>query len=333
MSETKERDLTKSQKLEIPTTVKEVGGEGSRVLEFIASTETPDRSNDIIDVAGWDLTNYNKNSIFAWAHDYSKLPVGKGVNAFADIRNKALKIQVKFPTIAELCSDVEHPSKEALLADTVYNMYKGGYLNAVSVGFRGLEYEQRNDEAVKDLPLWDRGMHFKKAELFELSAVLVPCNQEALVTMRGMKSFNPEGLKMVEEILSKSNVPEGETSGEVEDMEITEQIKALTDKVTSLEEKLNSNVETKAGAKFSAATKAELQKVSEAMKACHKGMKACHESLSKMLEDPQEGPVGDEGTDTGDNGEGKPEPNPGKALDLASDDVSSIAKKLFSEDK
>jgi hypothetical protein len=333
MSEKKERDLTKSQKLEITTIVKEVGGEGSRVLEFIASTETPDRSNDIIDVAGWDLTNYNKNAIFAWSHDYSKLPVGKGVNAFADIRNKALKIQVKFPTIAELCSDVEHPSKEALLADTVYNMYKGGYLNAVSVGFRGLEYEQRSDDSVKDLPMWERGIHFKKAELFELSAVLVPCNQEALVTMRGMKSFNPEGLKMVEDILSKSNVPEGETSGEVEDMEITEQIKALTDKVTSLEEKLNSNVETKAGAKFSAATKAELQKVSEAMKACHKGMKACHESLSKMLEDPQEDPAGDEGTDAGsDSGVEKPKPND-KALDLASDGVESIAHKLFSEDK
>jgi len=333
--ETKERDLTKSQKLEITTTVKEVGGEGSRILEFIASTETPDRSNDIIDVAGWDLTNYNKNAIFAWSHDYSKLPVGKGVNAFADIRNKALKIQVKFPTIAELCSDVEHPSKEALLADTVYNMYKGGYLNAVSVGFCGREYEQRNDEAVKDLPLWERGIHFKKAELFELSAVLVPCNQEALVTMRGMKSFNPEGIKLVETLYEKSNIPEvKETSGEVEDMEMKEQIADLTEKVSALEAKLESNVETKAGAKFSAATKAELQKVSEAMKACHKGMKACHESLSKMLEDPQEDPDGDEGTDAGsDSRVEKPKPNDGKAIDLASDGVESIAHKLFSEDK
>ena len=137
---------------------------------------------------------------------------------------------------------------------------------------------------------------------------------------------------MIEDILAKSNVPEGETSGEVEDMD-AETVKALTDRIASLEAKIESNVETKAGAKFSAATKAELQKVSEAMKACHKGMKACHESLSKMLEDPQEDPAGDEGTDTGDNGEGKPEPKPGKALDLVSDDVSSIAKKLFSEDK
>jgi hypothetical protein len=162
-----ERNLNEAQSIQLTTRVKEIGGEGSRVLEFIASTETPDRSNDIIDVAGWDLKNWNANSIFAWSHDYSKLPVGKGVSATKDVRGKMLRIQVKFPTIAELCSDPLHPSEEALFSDTVYNMYKNGMLSAVSVGFRGLEFEIRNDDSMKDKPQWERGVHFKKAELLE----------------------------------------------------------------------------------------------------------------------------------------------------------------------
>ncbi len=86
-------------------------------------------------------------------------------------------------------------------------MYKSGYLSAVSVGFRGIKFNPRDDDAVQEQPIWQRGMHFLEAELLEVSAVLVPCNPDALVSMRGMKSFHPEGIRIMESYLAKSAIP------------------------------------------------------------------------------------------------------------------------------
>lgn len=314
--------------IEVNARVKEVGGEGSRVLEFIASTETPDRAGDIIDVAGWKLDNYlggigkGQNPIFAWSHDYSKLPVGKTISASADVRAKALAIRVRFPTIAELCTDPTNPSEEALFADTVYNMYKGGYLNAVSVGFRGLKYKTRDDPSVMEKPEWMRGTHFLEQELLEVSAVLVPCNQEALVSMRGMKSFNPAGVNLLEKYFTERS----------EEQNMTEELKALSDRIKSIEDA----IEVKAGSRHSKETREELGKVSEAMKACHKGIKACYDAIDKMIEvAPVEEQSGTEDQDGGaSDGREKPKPNAGDGksvdtLDVTTASVTDIAEKLF----
>jgi uncharacterized small protein (DUF1192 family) len=327
-----ERDLSKNQEVQINARVKEVGGEGSRILEFIASTENPDRSNDIIDVAGWDLSNYmgtiskGGNPVFAWSHDYSKLPVGKTISAVKDTRNKALTIRVKFPTVAEMCTDINNPSEQALFSDTVYNMYKNGMLNAVSVGFRGLEFEIRNDESVKDKTQWERGVHFKRAELLEVSAVLVPCNSDALVTMRGMKSFNEDGIKAYEKVISAKALEDS--------MEATK-IAELEERIKTLE---SSAVVVKAGSKFSRESREAIGKVTEALKACHKGMKACYETLDKMIEEaPVEEQSGTEGQDGGaSDGREVLKPNAGdgksvdapvvKELDIKTASISDVAK-------
>lgn len=334
MSDITERDMSATQNIQVITRVKEVGGDGSRVLEFIASTETPDRSNDIIDVNGWVLDNYigaigkGSNPIFAWSHDYSKLPVGKTVAVNKDVRGKALSIRVKFPTIAEMCSDPAHPSDAALFADTVYNMYKNGMLNAVSVGFRGIKYKTRDDDAVLEKPEWMRGIHFLEQELLEVSAVLVPCNQDALVTMRGMKGFNPDGVAIMEKMMVEKTGKTGEENmADITLAELNERVKALEDGL----------VLGKAGSKFSKESREAIGKVAEALKACHKGIKSCHEALSKMIEEP---PVEDQsGTEDQDGGASdgreKPKPNTddGKAaladvvknLDLASASLEDVA--------
>ena len=328
------------RKMQLATRVKIVGNEADRILEFIASTETPDRSGDIIDSAGWILENYlgpsgKGNPIFAWSHDYTHTPVGKTISVVKDLRQKALIIRVKFPTIAELCSDMDHPSESALFADTVYNMYKTGYLSAVSVGFRGLEFDARSDSDVADLPLWQRGMHFTKVELLEVSAVLVPCNQEALVNMRGMKGFRADGLKAFQELTTKElvnivtafakstleeetdpsdegegNTAEGQSElfGEDGDMG-EEKLKALEDRMKVLEAQV-----VKGGAKFSAETKGNIVKVVEALKASHKAIKGCHDALEKMIADEgsdsaTEAPAANVPGDEGSTGTETPKPN------------------------
>ena len=40
--------------------VREVGDPADRILEFVGSTADVDRYGDIIEVAGWDLKNYQE---------------------------------------------------------------------------------------------------------------------------------------------------------------------------------------------------------------------------------------------------------------------------------
>ena len=178
-----------------------------RTIQFIASTENPDRENDIIEIGAWDVSKYigmpgsPQNPIFAWSHDLDRLPVGKTIAVSTDLQNRALLASVYFPTIKELSSDPDHPSDEALFADTVYNMYLNGMLNAVSVGFIGREYDIRDDDAVKGLELWERGTRYTDVELVEISACLIGVNSDALAINRAVKGFSPKGMKLVREAI------------------------------------------------------------------------------------------------------------------------------------
>lgn len=151
--------------------VKEID-EQERSIWFVASTEDKDRVGDIIRVAGWKFDAYDRNPVFLWAHDSDELPIGKCVARQIDGARLLMKIQ--FATVEE------NP-----LADQVYRLYKGGYLNAVSVGFKPLKRMPIHPE-----DRWgDLGWEFIEQELLELSAVPVPANSSALqLMMKGLDS-------------------------------------------------------------------------------------------------------------------------------------------------
>ncbi len=148
--------------------IKEVGPSQDRVLEFIGSTSDVDRYGDIIDVEGWDLKNYLKNPVFLWAHNYQHPPIGKALSVKK--ADGALTFRIQFPT-----------PEEFPFADTIYKLYLGGYLKATSVGFGGLDSEGIYGEPQGDSG-WRPylGTHYHKQELYELSAVPVPANPNAL---------------------------------------------------------------------------------------------------------------------------------------------------------
>lgn len=138
---------------------------GERKMSFTISTAAVDRDGDTIDPKGWDLGSYAKNPVVLWAHDYSSPPVGKAVN----IKSTEHGLQ----------ADVEFlPQGLDPFADKIHDMCKAGFLNATSVGFRGVEYDEAQGR---------KGYDFKKQELLEFSIVPVPCNPEALA-QRGLKN-------------------------------------------------------------------------------------------------------------------------------------------------
>jgi len=136
--------------------------EDDRTIDFIISTAAKDRDGDTIDPKGWILTNFLKNPVVLFGHDNRSLPVGKAENI--RLEGGALKASVKF-------ADAEMNP----LAESVFQMVKGGFLNATSVGFSPVEFE-RNDGGIK----------FIKQELLEFSIVPIPSNPEALVTAKGL---------------------------------------------------------------------------------------------------------------------------------------------------
>lgn len=137
-----------------------------RILELIGSDESKDRQGDIVKLDGWDLTNYKKNPVFLWGHDYTKLPLGKSVKIVKDKATGKLKFHVQFADASM------NP-----MAEQVYQMYKHGFLKATSVGFRPLEWEGKSGD--DDMPNFG-GNVYTKQELWELSACPVPANPNAL---------------------------------------------------------------------------------------------------------------------------------------------------------
>jgi len=151
--------------------------EQSRTIEFVASTEEVDRYGDIIRVAGWKLDNYRRNPVFLWAHRSGEPPIGKCVEVRTEENPPALVQKVEF-------ADAEtYP-----FASTIFNLYKGKFLRAVSVGFMPLEHPKAiRDENNDQMTGWE----FTNQELLELSAVPVPANPEAVARMVS-KGFGTE---------------------------------------------------------------------------------------------------------------------------------------------
>lgn len=137
--------------------------EDERSFMAVASDNSTDRHGERIEQEGWDLENFIKNPVVPWGHDYYNPPVATAVEV--GLKDGKLMFKPKFATVAELSSDPSNPSDWAKFVDTIYNMYKGGYLRAFSVGFIPKEMD---------------GDTFKKQELLEISAVTVPSNPNAL---------------------------------------------------------------------------------------------------------------------------------------------------------
>lgn len=151
----------KYDKLILKPQIKANEEDDSRVLRFIGTDETKDRYDEVMTMSGWDFKNYKKNPVFLWAHRSMDPPIGKAIKIESD-KEKGFIF------------DVEFADRETYaFADTVYKLYKGGFLSAVSVGF--MPKEHKKDDK-------DETVYITKKELLELSAVPVPANPNALQT-------------------------------------------------------------------------------------------------------------------------------------------------------
>lgn len=124
-------------------------------VRVIASTEDTDRDMEIIKQDGLDLTQFIKNPVILFAHNYQAPPIGKAIKA--EITERGLQIDIKF------ASEKANP-----LAQQVKQLMKEGILKAVSIGFIPKERDANDPKIITS------------AEILELSIVPVPSNPNAL---------------------------------------------------------------------------------------------------------------------------------------------------------
>lgn len=145
-----------------------------RTATFIITTGTADRDQDIVVPQGLSIAHYQNNRVVLWGHDQSILPIAKCIGI--------QPIDNGWQATVEFATAEANP-----MAEQVYQLVKGGFLSAVSIGFIPLELE------LNELG----GYTITKSELFEFSIVNVPANPEALVVE------DEEALIMDEQIIAE----------------------------------------------------------------------------------------------------------------------------------
>ena len=154
----------------------------SRTLIVKISTNTPDRSNDVMVAEGADMKSYMRNPVVALNHNYMGLSIAKSEQV--EVKGDHILAKVKFPDRGVYA-----------LADTVHELYKGGFMNAWSIGFIPGKSKDREKG----------GREYTEWELLEFSAVLVPDNPEALTLLRSKGYEVKEGKdKKFVEIVEKA---------------------------------------------------------------------------------------------------------------------------------
>ncbi|MEM9043419.1 MAG: hypothetical protein AAGC81_01900 [Pseudomonadota bacterium] len=164
----------------------------TREIDFIVSTAAKDRDGDVVEPGGWVLDQYRENPVVLFAHDSGKPPIARASNI--TIEDGALRATAKF-------ADAETYA----FADTVFRLYEGGFLNAVSAGFMPMEMEP--------LPMIEgerNGFRFTRQTLWEFSAVPIPSNPEALVEAKGAGIDVDPCIEHIEEALDTGRFSEAE---------------------------------------------------------------------------------------------------------------------------
>lgn len=179
-----------------------------RIIKGIASTPSPDRSDDIVDPQG---AKFALPIPFLWQHMHSQ-PIGEVTEAV--VTDKGIEVTVQIARIEE-----EGKLKDRI--DEAWQSIKSGLVKGLSIGFRGI--------TVEDIPRsW--GLHFKEWEWFELSAVTVPANAEAsIVEIKTIsKSFEQQEKSALGDELPKTKVEKPTAGDSAEKKHVTVKLNCPT---------------------------------------------------------------------------------------------------------
>jgi hypothetical protein len=179
--------------LHVRTSVpKDAGSEP--IVDFISSDESLDRYNEIISASGWVLDSYLKNPVFQDSHDYSTILRTIGKASVTQVRDGKLFQRIHFAVNANPLAKIAHA------------LYKGGFLNAVSVGFVPLKWQNGDSTTAGSGPsAFSR--KYTKQVLLETSAVAIPANPNALQLAYDSGAIEKSDLRELLQLLRETSQP------------------------------------------------------------------------------------------------------------------------------
>ncbi|UZW54049.1 HK97 family phage prohead protease [Sphingobium sp. JS3065] len=136
-----------------------------RIIEGVATTPTPDRSQDIVRPMG---AKFSLPLPFLWQHRHDE-PVGHVIDA--DPRPSGIRFKAQI-------EKTDEPGKLKDRLDEAWLSLKLKLVRATSIGFRPLKYSF----------IENGGIDFEEWDWLELSGVTIPANPDAAIT--AVKQFD-----------------------------------------------------------------------------------------------------------------------------------------------
>lgn len=136
-----------------------------RQLDAIVSTPNRDSHGETVNPNGIDWKRYDKNPVLLWQHNASLGTIGTCKMHYKDDQQNTI-------TRFEFAKGTE-------LSDKAWALYSQDHQRAFSIGFRVKKWGTEVTEGDPE------GFTFDEIEIFEISAVSLPANEDALT----MKSF------------------------------------------------------------------------------------------------------------------------------------------------
>jgi HK97 family phage prohead protease len=157
--------------------------EDKRIIRGVATTPSVDRVGDIIEPEG---VRFNNPMPLLWQHKHDE-PIGS--TTFGKPTKNGIPFEAEFV----------HPDavKSETLKDRLqmaWDSVKTQLVRAVSIGFRPLEYSFMDDG----------GIRYSETEVYELSAVTIPANADAVITT--IKSIDAQ-LRAKEGVAEPDEIP------------------------------------------------------------------------------------------------------------------------------
>lgn len=149
----------------------------ARTVQCTITTQEVDHDLEVVLTKGLDLRQWMKNPIVLFMHDHYA-PVGRAVDV--DRRDDRILSTVKFSTTE--------------LANDVLTWYADGTARGWSIGMNPMTIKRRRitEADVRKNTSWAGAeLIVEKAQLMELSAVTIPCNDAALTKVFDSKTAGP----------------------------------------------------------------------------------------------------------------------------------------------
>jgi len=158
----------------------EEGGGEKMVIRGLANANVVDRGKERITTDAWQLENFMKNPVILVNHGFDimgGLPIGK-----------AIKVE---PSDEGLIIEAEISNSKNGAIPMIADLIKDGYLSTFSVGFDLLEGKEEVLDGKEVFTI-------TKAELFEVSIVGVPMNQDSTFTVVSKDALKSGSLRTIE---------------------------------------------------------------------------------------------------------------------------------------